>query len=739
MDSGNEYINFEDLSKFINIQDVTLLNTYLKEVFKDLSERSDSSNKKGVSKLTFLEYMKLPVFIAEKLFLSFDTDNDNFLRVKEFTENLSCLYTGNFKDTIKIIFNLLDFDKDGVINKGDIKILLSYLPLKEDNNKIEYRYQMESLEEIDDIIKATFVNLYTLTMPEFVNIIETKKSDIFLQILCFLYYSKPFSDQNINMLKVYKRKNSESPSLLSSPTRSPVKNLPSPNRKSLFSPLDSILKLNLVDEEDSNQALLINKEIEDKISEKKKFNINTEDLMGNSEMIRMSNQKIAVQLREDINSNIKYSKNVFNSPSVFLKSKDPRGNALKNISDFNLEDNLMTMQELSLEDSKPPKLVNDNLLIYEDWVYKLSESNKIKKYWLVLSGKDIYYYKNANKDELLGMHNLSGTFVKDSGEIKVNNEKFFSFGIQFSSKTRTYYNYRKENSDKWVHQIKEAIGYKSFFDFYEMFDDIGEGKFGVVKVGVHIKTKEKVAIKILKKESMTLTDVELVKSEIDIMKLCRHPNIVNLLDHFENSEFIFIVMELLLGGDLETYFHKIKFKFSEAKAANIMYQLACGIKYLHDYGVLHRDLKPENIMLSDTSEQATVKIMDFGLSKIMGPDERVADGFGTLSFVAPEVLIRQPYNKQIDIWSLGVILYYMLSGTLPFDDENDNEEVIAKMTVFIEVQFPPQIWSKKSKDVIDLIKRCLEKNPEKRIQIEEYLQHRWIKTHNTPKSPILNK
>jgi serine/threonine protein kinase len=212
------------------------------------------------------------------------------------------------------------------------------------------------------------------------------------------------------------------------------------------------------------------------------------------------------------------------------------------------------------------------------------------------------------------------------------------------------------------------------------------------------------------------------------MKLCRHPNIVTLLDHFENSEYIFIIMELLTGGDLEEYLHKIKFKISENKAASIMFQLASGIKYLHDYGVLHRDLKPENIMLSDNTDKSTIKIMDFGLSKIMGPQERVADGFGTLSFVAPEVLIRQPYNKQIDIWSLGVILYYMLSGTLPFDDENDNEEIIAKMTVFTEVEFPVKYWSKRTEDVIDIIRKCLIKNPEERIKIDEYLQHKWIKS-----------
>jgi len=223
--------------------------------------------------------------------------------------------------------------------------------------------------------------------------------------------------------------------------------------------------------------------------------------------------------------------------------------------------------------------------------------------------------------------------------------------------------------------------------------------------------------------------MELVKSEIDIMKLCRHPNVLRILDHFENAEYIFIVMELLTGGDYGSYLTKVKFKITEDRLAKDTHQIASGLKYLHQYGILHRDLKPENIMLSDKSDNYVVKIMDFGLSKILGPQEKVADGFGTLSFVAPEVLIRQPYDKQVDIWSLGVILYYALTGSLPFDDENDNEEVIAKMIVFVDVEFPPTKWKNKSQTVIKLIKKALIKDPTQRIKIDEFLNDEWIRKY----------
>merc|ERR1712032_393439 len=249
----SEFIDFDSLRKFINIDDISLLALYLREVYKDLSDRGDSNKKKGITKNNFLGYIKLPVFIGEKLFSSFDCDNDNYLSIVEFVDGLTNLFTGDFYKTIKMIFALLDFDKDGIIKKGDVKLLMSYLPLKTENKQIGYKFQMASFAEIEEIIKNTFLS-ETLKLNDFIKITETKRSDVFLQILCFLYFSRPFSDENINMLKSYKRKNSnlyDSPcaSPSSSPARSPEKRLPSPNKKSLFSPVENVLKLNLVTED----------------------------------------------------------------------------------------------------------------------------------------------------------------------------------------------------------------------------------------------------------------------------------------------------------------------------------------------------------------------------------------------------------------------------------------------------------------------------------------------------------
>ncbi len=725
-------VDFENFRKLKHV-DVNNFQTYLKEIYKDLSDRRDNK-KQGISNLTFMEYMKLPVFICEKVFGGFDQDCDTFLNLKEFTEGMTNLYFGTFEDTSRIIFNFFDIDKDGKINAGDVKLLLSFLPLKTDKTKTDYKFQMDSINEIQQIIIDTFGDKKTLKYNEYTEIVEKKKSDSYFQLLCFLYQRRPFTEDNVLMYKSkYERKKSElkpADTKFNSPSSKPRK-IMSPSRVSHLSPVHNFIKLNLMDDDDDDETTA-----EDStFSPNKKISFMDKGLTAETSaykgMIRMPNhlKAAANEKSKDIKKIIENSETTFSSPTKLLKKESKLGD------DFNLDmkplddpDEVNDIKDIL--EVKNRKLEKDEKILMEDYIYKVSENGKLKKYYLVLSQNDILYYKTSAKEVVEGMHNLSGTYVQENGEKKIDNKSFYVFSIIFNSKTRMYYCPDKDVAKFWTGSLRKAIGYENFFDSYEMLDEIGEGKFGLVKLGVHYKTKERVAIKIIKKEAMNINDLELVKGEIDIMKLCRHPNVVRLLDHFENSEFIFIVMEYLSGGDLGNYLQVKNFQFNEKRAAEIMFQIANGLNYLHAYGVLHRDLKPDNIMLSNSSDNAIIKIMDFGLSKVLGPQERVNDGFGTLSFVAPEVLIRQPYNKQIDIWSMGIILYYMLTSCLPFDDDNDSEEVIAKMIVFNECEFPDKLFKDRSKEVKDIIGQCLIKNPEKRITVDNYLIHPWIKKFN---------
>ena len=152
--------------------------------------------------------------------------------------------------------------------------------------------------------------------------------------------------------------------------------------------------------------------------------------------------------------------------------------------------------------------------------------------------------------------------------------------------------------------------------------------------------------------------------------MCQHPNIVKLLDLFENIDYYYIVLECMEGKDMFDYLKSRSFKITEDRAKELMFQLMQAVEYLHSYGIVHRDLKLENIMMSDNSEKSVPKLVDFGLAKILGPTEKSDEPFGTLGYVAPEVLKKEFYSFSCDMWSLGCICYALLSGSLPFDHQS---------------------------------------------------------------------
>ena len=158
-----------------------------------------------------------------------------------------------------------------------------------------------------------------------------------------------------------------------------------------------------------------------------------------------------------------------------------------------------------------------------------------------------------------------------------------------------------------------------------------------------------------------------------------------------------------------------------------MLQIANGIKYLQQFYIVHRDLKPSNIMITQQNDDGIIKIMDFGLSKILSPNESLRDPSGTLNYMAPEVIQRKKYNKEVDIWSMGIILYKLMSGYTPFRSKNDKEEDITNSILNDHLEFDYYIWKNKSEMILELIESCLEKNKKIRINIDEFIKHPWFK------------
>jgi serine/threonine protein kinase len=146
------------------------------------------------------------------------------------------------------------------------------------------------------------------------------------------------------------------------------------------------------------------------------------------------------------------------------------------------------------------------------------------------------------------------------------------------------------------------------------------------------------------KKDIKPIEVFQIKREIEVMKMCKHPNIVRLEDLFENADQFFLVLEFMGGGDLFDYLKSRAFRLTEERAREITLQLTMAVQYLHTFGIVHRDIKLENVMMSDCSEKAVPKLADFGLAKMVGPSEKADEPFGTLGYAAPEVLKKEPYG-----------------------------------------------------------------------------------------------
>ena len=246
---------------------------------------------------------------------------------------------------------------------------------------------------------------------------------------------------------------------------------------------------------------------------------------------------------------------------------------------------------------------------------------------------------------------------------------------------------------------------------------IGEGTFGKVKLGHHILTGEKVAIKILEKEKIKDSgDAERVSRELKILKMVRHPNIVQLYEIIETPKQFYLIMEFANNGELFEYIVNHG-KVKEQQASRFFSQVLAGLEYLHNLGVSHRDLKPENLLLDGENN---VKIVDFGLSNLYKPGELLKTACGSPCYAAPEMIAGKWYDGgKSDIWSCGIILFAMICGYLPFEDPNTG--LLYKKILVGEFKFAKWV----SSDAKDLISKMLRVNPEERAGILDIRAHNW--------------
>ena len=400
---------------------------------------------------------------------------------------------------------------------------------------------------------------------------------------------------------------------------------------------------------------------------------------------------------------------------------------------------------------------------YEIILTKVNGKSKKKLVKFILLNKYIFYFITFNNNDFLykKIIPILNLYIHKK---KVDNLVYIKLTSQGHNSTIT-----KEFSSEDYEKVSDFCSKFNSLNFqrditkdYYFKYEVDQGKFGHVFLARSYAKNKKYAIKLVQKNYQSFEEYKINRNEIDIFHLLKninHPNIVECIDLYENESQVFFVFEYLPCGNLKKYIQDIKFSPSDYNIDtiyNLANQLIEGAYILHKYGIIHRDIKTTNLMVtinsplkhSDIStsilsemqkvhedmSDVTLKIIDFGLSKILGVNETTSEPYGSLSYKAPELILQKDYNFKVDVWSIGITIYYIVYKLLPFDEGSRKQ--IKNAIVNYPVPFYPSnllidacyfkntvnnknIKNFKASIVYSILKDCLIKNPEQRYSIEE--------------------
>ncbi|XP_067347716.1 serine/threonine-protein kinase BRSK2-like isoform X11 [Channa argus] len=275
--------------------------------------------------------------------------------------------------------------------------------------------------------------------------------------------------------------------------------------------------------------------------------------------------------------------------------------------------------------------------------------------------------------------------------------------------------------------------YANYVGPYRLEKTLGKGQTGLVKLGIHCVTCQKVAIKIVNREKLSESVLMKVEREIAILKLIEHPHVLKLHDVYENKKYLYLVLEHVSGGELFDYLVK-KGRLTPKEARKFFRQIISALDFCHSHSICHRDLKPENLLLD---EKNNIRIADFGMASLQVGDSLLETSCGSPHYACPEVIRGEKYDgRRADAWSCGVILFALLVGALPFDDDNlRNLLEKVKLGVFHMPHFIPP-------DCQNLLRGMIEVDPGKRLTLEQIQKHTWYlagKNEPEPEQPVPRK
>jgi tRNA A-37 threonylcarbamoyl transferase component Bud32 len=679
-----------------------LLKKYLELIYDDLIKKE---NGKELTKLIFCSYLKFPSLVSENLFRVMNKSGGKVISLEDFVTGLSNLLTDDLEKIKKTIFLISDFEGKGEVCLQDLKLILRFLDSYSSSDLLNDRLE----KQFDNLFaKSDFFFLTRLVEINFNSIINNNEKFL-RKVIESLNHGIPLTTNSILILGFDNAMN---------------------ETKHTFDVLDNI----------SINSGSFSENLCHKFRENSKENLSdqiilTSKFKENESHHQLETEGENIETDDEENHNIilpclKSTRKLINivSPCKNLKNESSQVEfTISQISEnLNFEKNDLILEKRSKTSNPNSKLHKSRKKDifksdFEGYAYSKKENNLIYKIWVNIINKDIFIF-NSEKEKLLNIIHISTSYA-ELGNIEIIGQKtFFSFILNFKNSILTFYCKTLQDTQTWVDQTNKAAEYRDIYDYYDFDKVIGKGHFGEVRLGYSKVFKTKVAIKVIYKKNLKPDELEATLAEAEILKICRHKNIVHLIDTFDTSDVLYIVLEYLENGTLNQFLKKNRKILSYQNIKKITKDIAEGINYLHSNGIIHRDLKPENIMFSENLE---LKIVDLGMSKIVGRENKIHQRLGTLTYMAPEVFQGKGYNKEADMWSLGMILFFLLSGRYAFENCVYAKSFLRRPNIQNETFFSELTLCNVSQNAIDLVKKCLCEQY-KRININQFLQHCWF-------------
>ena len=791
--------------------------SFLSDVFVNFQKRSNNN----FDTYTFQELLSLPMIVSNKLYYTFTSHQDKQLTYQEFSSGIYDLLFGDIDDKMSIVFDLLDFDGDGVITLEDVFLILSHFHLIDNTT--------ETIPLLEKLISNFFGNnKHKLDKENCFNI--KKNFDVLLMTLLFLNkYTSVVSEGEICQYeKMRKPRKGDKGGFVGYNlyTVDDYDDMEYKPTQLLFNYIDSTefahKKKKIFDYEDSDSEEDLDSDDEDldalyefsmdyqelrdrfinqctyeprlltstfscsffqeeraKMKEQKKDDSVKllDDILMNQAYKKMKFKEKRKNENHNIGNNVASKKNVNKSSKKNLdeKKENDQASNSKNIEDDNISVGNMTGNRSTSADTHTGfggirravtnfggfKKANSQLknkaelILYKD--EKLSKQVKI-----ILVGHYIFCYKKNRGNFLYKkIMPINSLFLRKKKKDNIVILSLVSFLHNLEQK-KNYYCDKQEDANKFYSKFNKSKMFRDIKKEYYFKVHIGEGQFGQVLLAERNIDNKKLAVKLVQKGTQSIEEYKVNRWEIDIFKLLQniqHPNVVQCIDLFEYESQIFFVYEYVAGGDLRKVCKELKL-FPQYYTINTILkfsmQMIEGMRVLHKYGVIHRDIKTTNMVVDiapskhnnnnsgwevdySNIDNSKVKVIDFGLSRILGKYENSTDPYGSLCFKAPELIKHEPYDFKVDVWAIGITIYYLVYKELPF--EKGSKEDIKYGIVHETEAYPRNNFiinpnmnnyydasikmrkmtnnATKSNILYSMIKDCLEKNPEERLNIDQ--------------------